>query len=303
MEEPNFQIPRLAQSILDAIPRKILDMPYAQQSESQKLDLYFPECGRKPYPLVVHFHGGAFMFGTKRDDNLRPMLRSLDHGYALASVEYRLSGEARFPALVYDCKAAIRFLRANAEVFDIDAGKIAVWGPSAGGYLAAMMGATQGSPAFEDLSMGNGKVSSDIQAVVDWCGPAGDFCLMDAQIRQNGLGVADHDDPLSPESRLLGHAIQKVRELSRLAAPATHIHKNIPPFLIHHGQADETVPVQQSEELAKRIAAVAGAEKVHLHTFAGKGHHGQPWYDNICLTDEIFAFLKSVFDGRYQKWE
>jgi len=298
MEDPNVKIPRLQQNVLDAIADKLLDIPYADGSPSQKLDLYFPPDAPKPYPLIIHFHGGAFLFGTRRDDNLSPMLRVLEHGFALASVEYRLSGEARFPALVYDCKAAIRFLRAGAKEYGIDPAKIAVWGPSAGGYLAAMMGATQGNPAFEDLSMGNADTSSDVQAVIDWCGPAGDFCLMDGQIRENSFGRADHDHSLSPESRLLGHAIQEVRELSRLAAPVTHIHRDIPPFLIHHGRADEVVPVQQSEDLAKRIIQTAGPDKVSLKTFEGKGHHGQPWYDDPSLTDEIIAFLNHVFEIR-----
>ena len=297
MENPGFKIPLLPQNELDAVENKILDIPYASQSETQKLDLYFPEDIAKPCPLIIHFHGGAFLFGTRRDDNLRPMLRALQHGYALASVEYRLSGEARFPALVYDCKAAIRFLRANAKEYGIQPDQIVVWGPSAGGYLAAMIGTTQGNPAFEDLSMGNEYVSSDVQAVIDWCGPAGDFCMMDDQIRENGYGVADHDHPLSPESRLLGHAIQEVQELSMLAAPITHVSKNIPPFMIHHGKSDEIVPVQQSVALAKRIEEVAGPEKVILHVFEGKGHHGQPWYDDPSLTNEIFSFLDHVFSG------
>ncbi len=295
MEDSRVVLPLLPRHELDAIRHKQLDVAYAKQSGSQMLDLYYPDGASGPYPLIIHFHGGAFLFGTRRDDNLRPMLRALKRGYALASVEYRLSGEARFPALVYDCKAAIRFLRANASRLHLDPWRFAAWGPSAGGYLAAMMGTTCGNPAFEDLTMGWAEASSDVQAVIDWCGPAGDFCLMDSQIRQNGFGAADHDDPLSPESRLLGHAIQEVRELSRLAAPVSHVHPGVPPFLIHHGEADETVPVQQSEALARRIRETAGADRVILRTFAGKGHHGQPWYDAEALTDEIFDFLDRVF--------
>lgn len=291
MEKPDVRIPLLEQSVLDRIARKHLDIPYAAQSGSQRLDLYYPEAGGGPFPLVVHVHGGAFMFGTKRDCNLKPMLRVLERGYALASVEYRLSGEARFPAPVYDCKAAIRFLRANAARYRLDAARIGIWGPSAGGYLAAMVGVTNHNPAFEDLSMGNAGESSAVQAVVDWCGPCGDFIHMDRQIRENGIGDDEHDDPCSPESRLLGHAIQQVRELSRLAAPVTHVSRQCPPFLIHHGEADPIVPVQQSLCLAAAVRAAAGEGNVMLRTFPGRGHHGQPWYEEPALTKEVLDFL------------
>lgn len=297
MDTPDVRIPPLPQGDLDSIPYKMLDVAYAGQSENQKLDLYFPEGAEKPWPLIIHFHGGAFLFGTRRDIVLRPMLRGLRHGYAIASVEYRMSREARFPALVYDCKAAIRWLRAHADELGIDPSRFAAWGPSAGGYLAAMVGVTQGNPAFEDLSMGNPDASSDVQAVIDWCGPVGDFCKMDEQIRENGLGLADHDDPLSPESRSLGHAIQEVRELSRLAAPITHITKNVPPTFIQHGMADDLVPVQQSITFAREIEQVAGEDRVRLRTYNGRGHHGQPWFEEPWVSDEVFAFLDDVFGG------
>lgn len=294
MEGPEVRIPLLPVEALEQIRNKRLDIPYARQSERQKLDLYYPAEGEGPFPLVVHIHGGAFLFGTKRDANLAPMLRVLGHGYALVSVGYRLSGEARFPALVYDCKAAIRFLRAHAGQLGLDKDRIAVWGPSAGGYLAAMLGVTGDNPAFEDHSMGWKMESSAVQAVVDWCGPCGGFCAMDSQILENGQGDADHDDPLSPESRLLGHVIQEVRELSRLAAPITHAHPKVPPFLIHHGEADPIVPVQQSRTFARRIAEVAGEDRVSLRTFPGKGHHGQPWFEEPELAEEVIAFLDSI---------
>lgn len=299
MDTPDMKIPELPREILDGIGRKRLDIVYACQSDMQKMDVYYPDAGEGPFPVIVHFHGGAFLFGTRRDINLIPMLRALDRGYVLVSVEYRLSGEARFPALVYDCKAAIRYLRAHAQELCVDPERIAVWGPSAGGYLAAMMGTTGGNPAFEDLSMGNENYSSSVQAVVDWCGPAGNFCMMDAQIRAQGIGMADHDDPLSPESRLMGCAIQDVPQLCRLAAPLTHVHGDVPPFLIHHGEADGIVPCAQSHALADAIRRTAGESRVMLHTFEGKGHHGEAWYEEAAMTDEVFAFLDRHLKHQY----
>lgn len=291
MEKPDVKIPLLEQPVLEKIARKCLDLPYAAQSVSQKLDLYYPETAAGLFPWWYTSMAARSCSVPNGVATSSRCFAFWNAAMRLPSVEYRLSGEARFPAPVYDCKAAIRFLRANAARYRLDAARIGIWGPSAGGYLAAMVGATNHSPAFEDLSMGNAWESSAVQAVVDWCGPCGDFTHMDRQIRENGIGDDDHDDPCSPESRLLGHAIQQVRELSRLAAPVTHVSRQCPPFLIHHGEADPIVPVQQSFALAAAVRAAAGEGNVTLRTFPGRGHHGQPWYEEPALTKEVLDFL------------
>ena len=116
------------------------DVAYAAKSPAQKLDIYLPSGGTKPYPVIVTVHGGAFSMGDKADGQQTPMLAALDRGYVVVSVNYRLSAEATYPAAVQDVKAAIRFLRANAAEYGLDPGRIAAWGDSAGGYLAAMAG-------------------------------------------------------------------------------------------------------------------------------------------------------------------
>jgi acetyl esterase/lipase len=290
----------ISQKQLDAIKRKHLDIPYADRSPAQILDIFLPDPapddapGR--YPVVVHIHGGAFMFGTQRDDNLAPILRGLARGYAVVSVQYRMSGEARFPALIWDCKAAIRWIRAHADEYGFDAGKLAAWGPSAGGYLAAMLGVTTGAPAFEDLLQGNADHSSDVQAVIDWCGPAGGFLEMDEDYKESGIGSADHSEADSPESLIMGAPILTIPELAALAAPCRYAHRDIPPFLIMHGEADPVVPVQQSVRLATALREKAGSEKVSLKTYPGKGHHGDPWYDEPEISDRCFDFLDEVFE-------
>lgn len=132
MQDPAFVIPLLPKAQLDAIQHKYLDVPYCDQSENQVLDIFLPDHGEKPYPVILHVHGGAFMIGTQRDDNVEPMLRALDRGYAVVSVQYRRSGEARFPAFVFDAKAAVRFVRASAKEYGFDPDRIAAWGPSSG---------------------------------------------------------------------------------------------------------------------------------------------------------------------------
>ena len=288
MEHPGHVIPRLSQTVLDSIPTKLLDVHYADRSPDQVLDIYYPKT-KGPYSLIVHFHGGAFLFGTQRDVNLVPMLRGLDRGYAIISVGYRMSGEARFPAMIYDAKAALRFLRAHASSLNLLTDKIGVWGPSAGGYLVSMLGVTNDNPAFEDLSLGNPGFSSTVQAVVDWCGPCGNFLAMDPAIRANGFGDADHNDPLSPESRFMGAPIPHIPELVRLASPISHVSKHLPPFLIQHGEADPVVPVQQSQTYAQAIQEAGGS--VTLLTYPDKGHHGQPWYEEPWMSDLVFEFF------------
>lgn len=285
----------LTQEFLDGIENKLLDIHYCDQSPLQILDLYYPnKKSDKPYPLIIHTHGGAFANGDQRENNAEPMLRGLERGYAVASIQYRRSREALFPAQVYDAKAAVRYLRANAKALNLDPDRFASWGPSSGGWLASMLGVTAGNPAFEDPEQGNPGVSSAVQAVVDWCGPCGGFLEMDAAFRKSGLGEATHDLPDSPESRFLGHVITEAPELVRLACPCTYVSKDMPPVYIIHGSADQVVPVEQSMIFRNAIAAIAGEDRVHLHIVEGKIHHGDPWYHEPWVADECLDFLDSV---------
>jgi acetyl esterase/lipase len=151
------------------------DLAYSSVSANDKLDLYLPKEGRAPYPTIVYFHGGAFAFGEKDDSSLEPMLRGLKKGYAIASVQYRLSGEARFPAMIEDGKTALRYLHAKAAEYGLDEKRFALWGPSSGGYLVAMLALTEGNPAFEDRTLGCPEGSEEVSAVIDWCGPVSGF--------------------------------------------------------------------------------------------------------------------------------
>ena len=286
----------LTQEFLDQIERKFLDLSYCGDSPMQILDLYLPDEKKFPglYPVIVHTHGGAFANGDQRENNAEPMLRGLERGYAVASIQYRRSREALFPAQLWDAKAAVRYLRANAEKYHLDTGRFATWGPSSGGWLASMVGVTAGNPAFEDPAQGNPEYSSAIQAVVDWCGPCGGFVEMDAAFRKSGLGEATHDEPDSPESRFLGHAIPEIPELVRLACPCTYVNENTPPVYIVHGSIDQVVPVEQSVTFYNTIIERCGAGRAHLHVVEGKLHHGDPWYHEPWVADECLDFLDRV---------
>lgn len=287
----------LSKEVEAHIKKKIYDIPYADQSPSQILDIWYPnEESSEPYPVIMHFHGGGFKFGGHREDSSEPMLRGTDRGYAVVSVEYRKSGEARFPAMVYDAKAAIRFLKANAEKYHLDPARIALWGPSAGGWIVAMAGLTPGNPAFENLDMGNAEYDSSVAAVIDWCGPCGGFLEMDAAFRADPTRIPEqeHDAADSAESEFMGAQLSHIPELLRLANPCTYVNKEMPPFLIMHGTADVVVPVEQSIKLAETIKAVAGEDRVDLRVIEGAPHHGRIWWHEDQVGDMCFDWLDQI---------
>jgi acetyl esterase/lipase len=252
----------------------MFDLAYAHRSPAQRLDIYWPAEGNGPFPVILSIHGGAFMGGDKRDVQLAPMLAGLRRGYAVVAVNYRMSGEAVFPALVHDIKAAIRWIRANATQFLIDSTRIAVWGGSAGGYLALMAGVTADVPALDDPALGNADWSCHVQAVVDWFGPT-DFLRMDEQLAASGLLPPPeyaHSGANSPESLLLGEQITESPELVAAANPETYLHCGAPPFLIQHGDCDDTVPCQQSINFAAKAQALLGEEWVTLEILPGARH-------------------------------
>jgi acetyl esterase/lipase len=271
---------------------KFLDVAYAALSPAQKLDIYLPETGYGPFPVIVSIHGGAFMGCDKADVQILPMLEGLQRGYAVVAINYRLSGEARFPALVQDAKAAVRWIRANAARFGFDPQRIAAWGGSAGGYQASMLGVTAGVPELEDLSLGNPDQPGDVQAAVVWFGPT-DFLKMDEQLTASGmppLAGMEHNDVNSPESLLLGQHITQVPELVQAANPESYIRSTAPPFFIQHGTRDAVVPVQQSVNFAARLAQAIGAEKVQLELLDG-AEHADPAFETRDNVQKVLAFL------------
>ena len=274
------------------IRRKFLDVPYASASPLQKLDLYLPDEGEGPFPVILSIHGGAFMGCDKGDVQVMPMLEGLKRGYAVASVNYRLSSEAKFPALIHDLKAAIRWLRAHVGQYGLDGHWIAAWGGSAGAWQATMAGVSGGLAELEDLALGCAGERSDVQAVVAWFGPT-DFLKMDEQLAESGLlpppGLR-HSEPNSPESLLLGKPITEAPDLVRRANPETYVRPGLPPFLLQHGTQDAIVPVQQSINLAARLAAVLGEQMVTLELLEGAGH-ADPAFETPQNVERVFDFL------------
>ena len=274
------------------IKRRYLDIPYAHLSLSQKLDIYLPDEGEGPFPVILSIHGGAFMGCDKSDMQVLPMLQGLKRGYAIVALNYRLSWEAIFPALVHDVKAAVRWVRANARWFYLDPERIAAWGGSAGGYLSTMLGVSDGIAELEDLGLGNPDQPSHVLAVVDWFGPT-NFLKMDEQLAASGLAPmegTEHSGANSPESLLLGAKITEVPELVRAANPETYVRQNAAPFLIQHGLADPVVPVQQSMGLAEVLKRVCGEDRVTLDLFDGF-EHGDRRFESPLNVKKVLDFL------------
>jgi acetyl esterase/lipase len=253
---------------LPAGARVLKDLAYVEGGhERQKLDLYLPPAG-KGWALVVSIHGGAFRMGSKDGEPKRSAGAFVARGFAVAAINYRLSQHAVFPAQVEDCKAAVRWLRASASQYGYDPARVASYGGSAGGHLAAMLGTTGEVKAFEVGA--HLDRSSRVQAVVDFFGPT-DFLKMDAQ-RPNDPRAMIHDTPDSPESQLVGGPIRDNPDKVARANPVTYVTKDDPPFLIVHGDADLLVPHGQSVLLEAALAK-AGVP-VKLVTIPGGLHGG-----------------------------
>jgi acetyl esterase/lipase len=249
------------------------DLAYAPVSAAQKLDLYIPTTGNGPFPVVVMVHGGGFMMGDKADGaGLAGVDQLLAAGYAVASINYRLSGEAKYPAQINDTKAAVRFLRANAAKYNLNPDKFGTWGASAGGNLVSLLGTTCGVSELEGADLGNADQSSCVQAVVDWFGPI-DFLAMDEQFAGTSC-PQNHNDASSPESQLVGAPIQTVPDLVYTTNPMNYITTDDAPFLIQNGSADCNIPPVQGKNLADALSLVIGEDNVSYTLIDGAGHGG-----------------------------
>lgn len=251
----------------------IRDIQYIPGGDTaQCLDLFLPDPPAKaPLPLLVWIHGGGWAAGSKDDC---PTMHMVPNGYAAASVEYRFSQKAKFPAQIQDCQAAIRWLRANAARYNIDPNKIGVMGASAGGHLVALLGTAGGKNAFTPI--GDNQDQSDrVQAVCDLFGPA-DFTTVMSQAAadSNVKNIFAFNTPSDPYSSLIGTNLEN-QDKSTAASPVHYVSSDLPPFLILHGTADALVPFAQSQEL--EAALKKAGVPVLLQVFPNAGHGGPPF--------------------------
>lgn len=245
------------------------------------LDLHRPSGVKRP-PLIVYVHGGAWRAGSKSDV---PIAGLLEHGFAIASVDYRLSTQARFPAQIHDIKAAIRFLRGKASLFDLNTERIAIIGSSAGGHLAVLTGVTNGHQTLEGRVGGHLHESSHVDAIVSFYGASNLQSIL-GQSTEFGLTVR-----VPALKLLLGDLPETLPDLAALASPVAHLDPADPPLLLIHGDADPQMPAAQSIELAKAYQA-----RVKLLSLPGARHGGPEFYDQVRL-GSVVVFLRQALSG------
>lgn len=275
------------------------DVAYVVDGDpSQKLDLYLPtQTSGKPLPLIVWVHGGGWMGGSK---NGCPAAGMVARGYAAASVEYRFSQKAVFPAQIQDCQAAIRWLRANAKKYNLDTEHIGVWGSSAGGHLVSLLGTAGGKKAFPFIG-GNEDQSDRVQAVCDVYGPANfNTVIQQAEEDKDVKNIFKFNSPSDPYSRLIGVNIGSDKAKTDAVSPVHFVSKDNPPFLILHGTKDTLVPYAQSVEF--EAALKQQGVTVLLQRLPGSGHGG-PMFNKPAVNELIRAFFNKHLKGMDVKVE
>lgn len=258
------------------------DLPYAAEL---KLDLYQPTASQAPTPLIVWVHGGAWSGGSKKDMPLTDLIR---HGISIASVDYRLSGTAPFPANVHDLKAAIRFLRAGAGSRNIDPARIIIAGASAGGHLAALVGLSQGNSELEG-SVGTAlDRSSAVQGIISFYG-ASDLSTLLSQSSSEAKKMR-----LPALTALLGGPPAEKSKLATLASPISHLDPRDPPLLLFHGDRDPQMPYQQSLDL--HAACLVRGIFCQFITLHGASHGGSSFYktDQLSKIRDFIHAIKSA---------
>jgi acetyl esterase/lipase len=290
-----FTLAFITTSLIAQVPAGIKlekDIAYIEGGdEAQKLDIYVPETSSdKPLPLIVHIHGGGWRAGNKFPCPVSAMVLK---GYAVASVEYRFSQKAVFPAQIQDCQAAIRWLRAHAKQYNFDTDHLGAVGGSAGGHLSALVGTSGGKKAFPAIGAHLDQ-SDRVQAVIDIYGPA-DFSTVVQQAAEdkNVKNIFAFNTPSDPYSSLIGTMLDD-KPKADAVSPVHYVSKDSPPFLILHGTHDTLVPYAQSVQF--EAALKAQSVPVWLQTLPGSGHGG-PAFGKSAIIQLMQAFFDKHLKG------
>jgi acetyl esterase/lipase len=294
--------PVVTSKLIPTAHRQWLNLAYATRSSYEKLDLYLPArhpADSRPPGLVVYVHGGGWLEPGNVKGNWVSqtfMNAFLAAGYAAASVNYRLSSEAHFPAQIQDVKAAVRWLRAHAARYGYNPGEIAAFGDSAGGALVALLGTSQGITALEGASLGYPRTSSSIKAAIVLY-PDINLLAERAWLSQIPFCAGKYLNPNLPDSaasRYLGAPVQTVPARARAADPITYLTpgRHLPKFLIAQGTHDCTVPYQSSVEFYRALVKFAGPAAAQLILEPGKGHFSPPAEVNFNFTELTAPVIK-----------
>jgi acetyl esterase/lipase len=270
------------------IRRKFINCPYGEDIK-QSIDIYLPNEGDGPFPVVFFMHGGGWAVGNKKDAQILPFMSGVTRGYAVVGVGYRLVPQIRYPDNLFDIKAMLRWVAENGASYLLDPERVALAGASAGAHLAMMAAFTQGQAVYEGAPLTR---TCHIRAVVDQYGPT-DFLAQQAQYDASGYPRMRAPDDESPDfvDKLLGLSLNSIPNLARFLNPIDHVHAGIPPVLIQHGRYDPCIPYQQAEILYDKIVNTAGADRAELD-ISERYTHADPGYADPESVDRIFAFLE-----------
>ena len=286
-EEVARMFARLGELTLDVsnIRRKFLNCPYGED-QLQSLDIYLPNEGSGPFPIIFFAHGGAWSGGSKGDVQVVPFIGGVDRGYAVISLDYRLLPNIRYPDNLLDINAAMRWVAQNSETYLLDPSRTALCGASAGAHLTMMAAFTQGQAAFGAQP---GARTCRVLAVVDQFGPT-DFSKIHSHYDESGFPRAQIPGAPSALDELLGVSAELIPNLTRFINPLDNIHPDVPPVLIQHGRHDPIIPYQQGIELFEKLIAVAGEGKAELD-LSEEFLHADPGYASIESIERIFSFI------------
>jgi acetyl esterase/lipase len=273
--------------VMDAFPTGTIlhgNIPYNNDTlQKHLLDIYLPANAKGKLPLVIFIHGGGWLSNDKYADMgymKKTVAEIVSSGFALASIDYRYSTQAVFPAQIQDCNRAVSFLYDNADKYGFDKKRFAVMGFSAGGHLASLLGLSKNNNVEKFFMPGTNR-SFNIKAVVDFYGPA-ELILFPGS-----------NDEKSPESILIGAAPLARPDLAKAASPVTYVDKNDPPFLIIHGEKDELVSTKQSQLLSAWLRVVGVQNELIIVKDAP--HYGV-MFDTDAVRNKVMAFLKQQLD-------
>ena len=274
------------------IPRKHLDLPYGTLPE-QKLDLYLPNEGEGPWPVIFYVHGGGWSMGTKTLGAITCVIDAIGHGYAVIAPDYRLVPSVTFPEFIFDIKTAVRWARAHAAEYGLDPERIGMIGDSAGGHISLMLGFTAGHPEYEGEQYGWAGFSSAVQAVCDMYGPS-DLAADEAAWYRDSQ-VKRFPSLFGGNMYLTAFGTDN-KNLLKLISPISFVTPDIPPVMIQQGHEDGIVPYQHSEILTEKITEVCGPDRVECHVYEGRNHS-----DPAFLTQESVRQVLDFFDRRLKK--
>ena len=290
------------------IKRKFIDCPYGEDPR-QKIDIYLPNEGGGPFPIIFFAHGGGWTGGVKSDVQIVPFIGGVKRGYAVIALGYRLIPGIRYPENLFDIKAALRWVAANAETYLLDPTRTALCGASAGAHLAMMAAFTQGQAVFEGASGFTADVDNAsaaaagstptigaadtptcvVRAIVDQFGPT-DFSKFHTHYDESGYARAQPPGTPGSIDTLLGTDSEQIPNMIRFANPIDNVHSNVPPILIQHGRYDPIIPYQQSTELYEKINTIAGEGRAEID-LSEEFLHADPGYAAPKSVERIFNFL------------